>query len=988
MSGKVKGITVEIGGDTKGLDKAIKSVNSEIRSTSNELKQVERLLKLDPQNTELLAQKQLLLGNNIETVKEKLEALKSAKDKADQDMANGTEVNQTQYRKLQREIVQTEQDLKTLNTKADQSKVKFDALGKSAESMNSFMRKAGVAAIGAGAGLVTMGLKAAAAADDINTLATQTGLSTDQIQIFQYASERIDVSLETLTGSLKKLTKNMYSAQQGSKNQKEAFKALGVTIVDSEGKLRNNQDVMNDCINALANMENETQRDAYAMQIFGKSAQDLNPLILGGADALNQMAEEARASGIILDEETLQSANRLNDAVDTLKATATGAFSKIGAEIAEGLTPYIEPLAGMIAAFGNFIVQNQDAIVTALGAIGAALLAFNIATTIQGVILKFIEFKKAIMAVTTAQEVLNLVMSTNVIALVVAAVAALVATFVILWNKCESFRKFWTGLWEGIKTVASTVWEAITGFFTAAWNTIQGIWAGAQSFFSGVLEGIQLVFSVVQDVLSAYFQDAWVAIQMVWSGVVGYFQMVWENIKLVFAVVKDVLSGDFSGAWEAIKQIWSNVKSFFSGVWENIKSAFNISQIVQIGRDLLTGLWNGINDKVAWLKGKVKGVVDTIKSWFTGKDGFDEHSPSKWSKQVGVYIDEGLQKGIAEGKNEVLNEIKSLTEDSRTEVQKVMDEMNEELLESEQKYLDESERLKDSKSDADKKYLEKLKDAADKERKIYDALQKDIENSKQAIVNDFKEMTDEAFSAMEDIESAQKSIADKMDKDTTYSTYTLMENGVEQEHYVLGDGGEEARELENYSKLIDKLFAERGELPDQVLEFLSGMDMEEGTNYINAMLNATDEQFDAYIENLQKEAEYADKVSKQLTSNQLADAVEEFEEKFSEMPEDFFQIGEDSAIEYGEGFMSQIESVYTSIREKMLDCISSLQISSDMANGIFSSIGTAVNNTSNSYDNSRSTQITINNPVPVASAYAERLEVEKLVKNLAMQGVL
>ena len=655
MSGKIKGITLTVGGDTAGLRKELSAVNKETASIQKELREVEKALKLDPKNTELLAQKQKLLADEIDATENKLKEMKKAQENADKAIADGTEISEKQYRMLQREISNTEAHLKELNKKADEGKVKFDALGKSAEGMNNFMKNAGVAAAATGVAIVGMGLKAAAAADDINTLATQTGLSTDQIQIFQYASDRIDVSLDTLTGSLAKLTKNMYSAQQGSKNQSEAFKALGISITDSDGKLRNNQDVMNDAINALSKMENETQRDAYAMQLFGKSAQDLNPLILGGADALNKMAEEARNSGVILDEETLQSANRLNDAVDTLKATATGAFSKIGAEIAEGLTPYVEPLAEMIADFGNFVVENQDTIVTAIGAIGTALLAFNIVTTIQGVIHKFIEFKEATGSLTVAQTALNLVMSANPIALIVAAVAGLVAAFVILWNKCDAFREFWINLWEVIKNAASAAGEAIKSFFTNAWERIKEIWNGVQPYFQAIWEKIKEIFSVVKEVLFAYFNDAWMAIKLVWDTVTAYFQMIWDNIKLIFSVVKDVLSGNFSGAWESIKGIFSNVKEFFGGVWDNIKSAFNASELLQVGRDMLTGLWNGISDKVEWLKGKVKGVVDTIKSWFTDKDGFDTHSPSKWSKKVMGDVFDGLGISAVENMNNLEN---------------------------------------------------------------------------------------------------------------------------------------------------------------------------------------------------------------------------------------------------------------------------------------------------------------------------------------------
>ena len=116
--GKTKGITVELGGDVSGLDKALKTVNRSIGSTQTELKKVDRLLKLDPTNTELLKQKQDLLSQAVGDTTEKLEALKRAKAKADQDMANGTEVSEKQYRKLQQEIASTEQALKGLEKQA------------------------------------------------------------------------------------------------------------------------------------------------------------------------------------------------------------------------------------------------------------------------------------------------------------------------------------------------------------------------------------------------------------------------------------------------------------------------------------------------------------------------------------------------------------------------------------------------------------------------------------------------------------------------------------------------------------------------------------------------------------------------------------------------------------------------------------------------------------------------------------------------------
>ena len=117
---RIKGITIEIGGDTTKLQTALKGVNTEIRNTQRELKDVEKLLKLDPGNTELLAQKHKLLGQAVSETKEKLETLKAAAEQANTALANG-EISQGQYEALQREIIETENELKRLEEQANQS---------------------------------------------------------------------------------------------------------------------------------------------------------------------------------------------------------------------------------------------------------------------------------------------------------------------------------------------------------------------------------------------------------------------------------------------------------------------------------------------------------------------------------------------------------------------------------------------------------------------------------------------------------------------------------------------------------------------------------------------------------------------------------------------------------------------------------------------------------------------------------------------------
>lgn len=359
MAGTIKGMTIEIGGNTAPLKKALKDTNKEINTTQKELNQVNKLLKLDPKNTELLKQKQQLLGQQIGQTTTKLDALKQAQKKLDDEIKKGGNVNQEEYRKLQREIASTEGSLKKLK---DEAKNCHPQLEKIKEGLKKTGEVAGgVAKLGLDftiAGVKAMAtacttaitavgglaIKAGQLADDLNTLASTTGLSTKQLQEFQYASDLIDVSVDTLAGALKKTTASMVSAQSGTGKSAEAFKQLGVSVTNADGSLRNNNEVFQEAIKALGQVGNETERDALAMALFGKSATELNPLIEGGIDTLAKMSEQANELGLILSQEALDGANAFNDQIDILKANGKQTFQVIGTEIASTLAPAMEQL--------------------------------------------------------------------------------------------------------------------------------------------------------------------------------------------------------------------------------------------------------------------------------------------------------------------------------------------------------------------------------------------------------------------------------------------------------------------------------------------------------------------------------------------------------------------------------------------------------------------------------------------------------------------
>lgn len=213
--------------------------------------------------------------------------------------------------------------------------------------------------------MISMTKESAAFADNIITLSMQTGQSTQQLQEFAYASELIDVSVDTLQGSLTKLTNNMQDTMNGTGNAKASFEALGITVTNADGSMRSANDVFYETIDALGQVKNETERDAMSMDIFGRSAQDLNPLIIQGSQTLKAYADEAHNMGYVLDDEALSALGAVDDAYQRLQKTQEGVKNQLAVEFA----PYLEEFYGDVTSGIKYIgdVLQQSGLVDAFG---------------------------------------------------------------------------------------------------------------------------------------------------------------------------------------------------------------------------------------------------------------------------------------------------------------------------------------------------------------------------------------------------------------------------------------------------------------------------------------------------------------------------------------------------------------------------------------------------------------------------------------------
>ena len=259
---------------------------------------------------------------------------------------------------------------------------------------------AGTAAVAKGAvkavkALNGLALDSAAYADNLLTQATVTGLSTDALQEYTYMAELVDVSVDTITGSMAKLTKTMSAARNGGKEQTAAFEQLGISITDENGKLRDNNEVFLEIIDALGQMEEGAERDAIIMTLFGRSAQQLNPLIAQGRTGIEKFAAEARELGFVLDEDTLKSLGSLDDSMQRLSMVKLNIRNQLGVAMAPALERIVDKLlelgnkidwASIGEKLGNALELGADKLIGLFDTIDFDKLLSGAATLFDGLI--------------------------------------------------------------------------------------------------------------------------------------------------------------------------------------------------------------------------------------------------------------------------------------------------------------------------------------------------------------------------------------------------------------------------------------------------------------------------------------------------------------------------------------------------------------------------------------------------------------------------
>lgn len=821
---RIKGITVEIGGDTTKLQNALKSVNSEIRNTQSQLRDIEKLLKLDPGNTELLAQKHRLLGQAVEETKEKLATLKTAAEQANTALANG-EISQEQYDALQREIIETEQELKRLETQANQSAVamqKIAATGEKLKSAGSSISEAGKKLMPMTAAVGGLGTAAVTTAADFESAMSQVQAT---MGITKDSMSEVDGQTVNTMSALSELAKKMgaetafsasecaealnYLALAGYDTQQmcdtlptvlnlaaaggidlasasdmvtDAMSALGMgvdeaeTMVDQMAKTASTTNTsvaqlgegiltigataksvkggtteLNTALGILANngikgaeggthlrnvilsLQNPTDKAAASMEKLGVDVYDSEGNMRSLNDILGDLnrsmdgmtsAEKSNIINTIFNKTDLASVNALlantgstwddlqqsiidsggaaqqmaDTQLDNLQGQLTilkSALEGLAISFGELLMPAIKQIVGWVQTFVDWLngmdEGTKKVIVTVAllaAALGPVLIVVGKVISAVGTIMTVVpKIAGVINTVRTAFAALNTTMLANPIVLIIAAITALVAAFIYLWNNCEEFREFWMNLWNQIKEAAVAVWEGLKAFFTAAWEAIAAaaktIWDGIKTFFSGIWESIKLIFSTVAEaiklIVTTYFNLYKTIITTVFNAIKLVVTMVWNAIKTVITTVVTAIQTFLTTAWNAIKTVITTavnaIRTVIVTVWNAIKTAVTtvVSTVWNSIKSTVTSIVNGMKNTVTsvfqnmlnGIKGTMGNIVSAIREGFNQAIRFIISLPSQalqWGKDIIMGIVNGIRScigAVGDAVADVANKIRS-----------------------------------------------------------------------------------------------------------------------------------------------------------------------------------------------------------------------------------------------------------------------------------------------------------------------------------------
>ena len=734
------GIKLGIDGERE-FKQALSDINRTFKVLGSEMTLVTSQFDKNDRSVEAVTARNQVLSKEIDEQKNKISTLKSALDNASASFGENdkrTQNRQVQLNRAQADLNGMERELNQNNASLDDASKKFDDAGGKADAFGDEVEQAGkqsddaggrfdklggickgtaaamaaafaavsAAAVAAGKALVNMSVEGAAYADDVLTTATQTGIAADKLQEYMYAAELVDVSTETLTKSMAKQIKSMSSAQGGSETMVAAYKKLGVSVTDSSGALRDGETVYWEAIDALGKVKNETEHDALSMQIFGKSAQALNPLIAQGSKGIAELTDEAKNMGAVLSDDQLVKLGGFDDTVQRLKSGSAAAKNALGTVLLPELQTLATDGVSLLGEFNKGILSSDGD----WGKIGEA-----VGGAVSGILGKLNEYLPKIteMAVTvitvlvagisdniglivsSAGQILNSLIG-GIVTVLPELVGCAVTLLLALVNGIienlpmlvEAALQVVIALANGISTALPTLIPQVVQTVLTIVNTLidnvpmliesalaivialaQGIGevlpelaAAIPQILSSIVTAvigslpmllpaaIDIIFALIDGILGALPE----LIAAIPNLILGIVQGILDNLPTLILFAPQIITALITGLIGAIPQLILALPQVIMSIVETFRGY----DWASIGTNLISGLIEGVGGMIEKVTSKIREVGNGIVREF--KDFFGINSPSTVFAGFGENLLEGLWSGIQNVKDWLIGKIRSL----------------------------------------------------------------------------------------------------------------------------------------------------------------------------------------------------------------------------------------------------------------------------------------------------------------------------------------
>ena len=554
--------------------KSLKDINEQIKTTTAETQAMTSAFDANDDSQKKLTAQAQGLAKQIDLQKEKVSMLSHGLEESirlygendtktlkwKQAVANAT----TDLNKMEGQLKGTNEELKA--EKLEKAQKAWEKLGDVVKATGAALATAaaaaGAAVAAAGTALVNFTKDGAAYADEINTMSATTGIATDKLQELQYAADLVDVSVETISGSMTKNFTAMRNAASGNEKAAAAYEALGIAVTDADGNLRDSEEVYWELIDALGEVDDETTRDSLAMDLLGKSSKELIPLINAGSETMAALGEEARNAGYVMSQDSLDAFNEFQNGLDRLDSGATAAKNALGTVLLPMLTNIAGDGVDLLGQFTNAVLDTNGDL-TKLG---------DVVDEILPQVLDMIS--------SYLPQILDIVMS------IVESVAK---------TLIENLPTLISSLTDLLLSLIDFVTQPdnLSMFIDAA---IQLVVALAGGLIQAIPRLLEAAPTLIEKLATALIENLPVLIE--------------AAIQLVIAIGEAIVSS-LGLVTEKGREIVDKVKDGFKEKIEDAK---------QWGKDLIQNFLDGITAKWQALKDSVKNVANTVKDFL----GFSE----------------------------------------------------------------------------------------------------------------------------------------------------------------------------------------------------------------------------------------------------------------------------------------------------------------------------------------------------------------------------